>query len=153
MGRSCRCSALFYKEDSSLWASQALVVAWAPASAVLSAHVQVIAAVDAVVLFDDAWGTAVAACLVDGVWSVAVAYGLVHVDHLIGDLLYGLVHEDPPFGSLHRGLPFGSAHGGHPFGLVHEGHPFELEHEGPPSRMVWCPGPLVAAACCQVLHY
>lgn len=107
----------------------------APASAALSADVQVLADVGvlavAVALFDDVQATAVATCLVDGAWSV---YGLVHVDHLIGDL---------PFGSMHRGLPFGS---------VHEDHPFELEHEGPPSRMVWCPGPLVVAACCQVLH-
>lgn len=116
---------------------------------------QVIAAVGilAVALFDDVWATAVATCLVDGAWSAAVAYGLAHVDHLIGDLPYGLVHEDPPFGLAHEDPPLGSVHRGLPFGLVREGHPFELEHEGPPSRMVWCPGPLVAAACCQVLHY
>lgn len=97
-----------------------------------------------VALFDDVRATAVAACLVDGACSAAVAYGLLHADHLIGDLPFGSAHEDPPFGSMHMDPPFGS---------VHEGHPFELEHEGPPSRMVWCPGPLVVAACCQVLHY
>lgn len=75
MGLSCRCSALFYKEDSSPWASLVLEqLQLALASATLSADevvfadvaVLAIVAVFLAALFDDGRETAVEAFLVDG---------------------------------------------------------------------------------------
>lgn len=87
MGRSCRCSALFYKVDSSLWASPALEPPQAVASAAPSVDVQVFADVAVLVVavapFDGVQANAVAASLVDAVSSAAVAFGLAHADHPI----------------------------------------------------------------------
>lgn len=101
----------------------------APASAALPADEQVFAVVVvlAVVvhaaLFDDALATAVVAFLVDRAW--AAASGLAHAVHPFWDLLFGLAHEESPFGLVGKSLPFGSAGEDPPFGSEHEGRPFE----------------------------
>lgn len=104
MGRSCRCSARFYREDSSPWAFLARVrqreQQKAPASVLLSARVRafadaavlVTAAVLLVGLFDGEQATA-AEFLGDGAWSSAVASGPVHVVHS-WLLLVDLDHEE-----------------------------------------------------------
>lgn len=155
MGRSCRCSAPFYKEDSSLWASVALEqppgLRRAPVSAAFSADESVDAVL--VVLFDDELATAAAKFPVGEAAAAAAASGLAHVVH---PLKFPLALEDLPFGSVGRGLPFWSAREDHPFGLeredppfgsAHEDPPFGSEHEGLPCRMVCCWGSLVAVGC------
>ncbi len=126
------------------------------------ADVVVLAVADVVLaaFFDNALVTAVVAFLVDGAWPAAS--GLAQVVHPFWDLLFGLAHEESPFGSVSKSLPFGSAdedppfclmHEDPPFGSAHAAHPFELEHKGLPFQMVWCQVPLVVAACCQELNY
>lgn len=87
--------------------------------------------VDLAALSDDVRVTVVVPFLVVGAWS-AVS-GLAHVVHSFGNLPFGSVHEDPPFGSVDKGRPFGWVHEDPPFGSVDKGLPFGLVHEGPPS--------------------